>query len=356
MKTLIRYIAIFISIVTLSQCTWESDDLTEVYDIIHVRRNGADMPAHIHGNAASKTFIVVLHGGPGGNGLTYRPGCFSEILEEEYAMVYFDQRGQGMAQGNFGSEDVEVQDMVLDVADLTTILKHKYGDEISLFLLGHSWGGTLGTAYLQTADLQSEYKGWIEVDGAHDFTLMLRSQIRLFESIIREQLADGNSKDFWEETEDKINEIDTSKVELDDVITLNQLAYEAEARLLQDSVVRQGFLDFINIPVTAKSLMFSENPITSYVSGLATNYVMTQQHDLFTSNYSDELGKITIPSLLIWGKYDLVVPPALGEQALEMLGSDHKELHILERSGHSPMLNEGGTFSNLVIDFVDTFR
>jgi len=62
------------------------------------------MPAYLYGNFDSKTFIVLLHGGPGGNGLEYRSGKYAEMLEEQFAMVYWDQRGQGNSRGNYHQE------------------------------------------------------------------------------------------------------------------------------------------------------------------------------------------------------------------------------------------------------------
>ena len=56
------------------------------------------MPDYIQGNPESKTFILVLHGA-GSFGLSFRDGAFPEVLEENYVVVYWDQRGHGMSQG-----------------------------------------------------------------------------------------------------------------------------------------------------------------------------------------------------------------------------------------------------------------
>jgi pimeloyl-ACP methyl ester carboxylesterase len=69
-------------------------------EVLYLRHKGADMPAYVYGNTSSNTFILLLHGGPGGSGLEYRSGIYAEMLEEEVGMIYWDQRGQGNAQGN----------------------------------------------------------------------------------------------------------------------------------------------------------------------------------------------------------------------------------------------------------------
>ncbi len=351
-----RIFIITISILfLLPSCTWEKDGVEEIFDLLHVRRNGADMPAYIHGNVKSKVFVVVLHGGPGGTGLQYRPGVFEEVLEPSYAVVYFDQRGQGMAQGHLEPEQVTVEEMVLDVRALAKVIKEKYGEDNSLFLLGHSWGGTLGSAYLMTEDFQDEFKGWIEVDGAHDFDLLLKSQLAMFNDIAREQIGLNQSKDFWEETLGKVNVVDSFNYTDENIGELNGLSFDAEERLLEDSIIRDGTLDFLSVPVLFKSYFFSENPLTTYVSGNLTANELFNTHNLFRKQFND-FEKIRIPTLLLWGRFDFVVPPALGEQAFELIGTEEKRLVIFERSGHSPMSNEGNQFANEVISFIEEYK
>ncbi|MFK8046387.1 MAG: alpha/beta hydrolase, partial [Crocinitomicaceae bacterium] len=69
-----------------------------------------------------------------------------------------------------------------------------------------------------------------------------------------------------------------------------------------------------------------------------------------------DLNKITIPSQFLWGKYDFVVPPAVGVDAYNRVSSVNKEIIIFEKSGHSPMSNEPVKFANSIIDFVELYK
>ena len=69
-----------------------------------------------------------------------------------------------------------------------------------------------------------------------------------------------------------------------------------------------------------------------------------------------DLNKITIPSLFLWGKYDFVVPPSLGEMAFNNVSSTKKEVVIFEKSGHSPMDSEPDLFAEKVIQFVELHK
>jgi len=310
-------------------------------DVIYIRNNGADMPAYVYGNAASKTFTILLHGGPGDNGLSYRLGRWFEIMEEEVAMVYWDQRGQGMSHGHYSQSDLTIDQMAEDLFVLVRTLKLRYGDDISLFIMGHSWGGTLGTAYLIDQDYEDEVRGWIEVDGAHDLPLLNKEAAKMYIRIGEEEIAAGNHKGFWREVVDYSKSLDTNNISLDESAELNEYSYRAEE--LIDDVHYEDF--------SGAGLFLSPlNSLTSAASGINVNTLMEEESE--TANYTDLLGNITVPSLFIWGKYDFNVPPAVGISGYDHVGAAEKELHILERSGHSPMDNESDLFCELVLDFI----
>ena len=71
---------------------------------------------------------------------------------------------------------------------------------------------------------------------------------------------------------------------------------------------------------------------------------------------TDKLDQITIPCQFLWGKYDFVVPPALGQSAFNLVNTTSKEIVIFEHSGHSPMNNEPVLFVQEVCDFVELYK
>jgi len=311
-------------------------------DVIYIRNNGADMPAYVYGNAASKTFTILLHGGPGDNGLSYRLGRWFEIMEDEVAMVYWDQRGQGMSHGHYSQEDLTIDQMAEDLFVLVKTLKFRYGDDISIFLMGHSWGGTLGAAYLINQDYEDEVSGWIEVDGAHDLPLLNKEAVKMYIRVGEEEIAANNHKNFWQDVVDFSKSLDTNNISLDESAELNEYSYEAEE--LIDDVHYEDF--------SGAGLFLSPlNSLTSAASGINVNTLIEEESE--TANFTPEFYKITVPSMFVWGKYDFNVPSAVGISGYENVGSVDKELHILERSGHSPMDNEVDLFCELVLDFIE---
>lgn len=61
---------------------------------------------------------------------------------------------------------------------------------------------------------------------------------------------------------------------------------------------------------------------------------------------------VGLPTLIVWGRRDRIIPVAHAVTAHEALPGSR--LVIFERSGHFPHQDEPGAFADLVVDFVDT--
>jgi 2-hydroxy-6-oxonona-2,4-dienedioate hydrolase len=68
-------------------------------------------------------------------------------------------------------------------------------------------------------------------------------------------------------------------------------------------------------------------------------------------NLSDELHKITVPVLLIWGLQDQVTPPEVGQSFHEKLPDS--ELKYIDECGHVPMMEQPELFNNYLRTFLE---
>lgn len=334
---------LFILVVLLSMvsCSKEENS-SNLSETLFVRHKDADMPAYIHGNASEKIFLIILHGGPGGLGLTYRSNTIKNDIEKECAVVYFDQRGSGMAQGSYSDSGINIDIMAEDVLALVKVIKKKYGSDARFFLMGHSWGGTLGPATLLKD--QSDFLGWIDVDGAHNPKGMYTAYIANFKRVAAEQIEAENKIEYWESVVDLVDNVDTQYNE-DEMKKLNSEAFEAEYELEEADVINSKVENDENTILHYNLLTLFWN-ITKTQSLLDTN--------LFENiSFADRLSEITIPSLVLWGRYDMVVPIRFAQDSYDNLGSSEKRLVIFENSGHSPMLTEPDLFAEEVIVFIN---
>jgi len=346
-------ILFFLTVAIMASC--QKDSLSDINDILYVRRNGADMPAYIYGNASDKTFLIFLHGGPGGSGLQLRSLNACQNLETTCAMVYWDQRGQGMSQGHYSQSENSVEEMAKDVKALALVIKSKYGQDSKLFLIGASWGGTLGSKVMVTEDFQYLFNGWIELEGGHDTPVLYRGGIKQFKWIADEQIKNGNSVDYWNGVLKKVNNIDTLNNDKDycfnSFYILNQEAYTAESVLMNDGVVAKGSESL------SRGLLYVyvyENRLTINTTAIFTSKDLEQNDNLsYSYSVTDQLHNIEIPTLLIWGKYDMVASPELGRTAYNMISSQKKKLVILEKSGHQSIISQPDEIVNEIVQFIN---
>jgi 2-hydroxy-6-oxonona-2,4-dienedioate hydrolase len=67
-------------------------------------------------------------------------------------------------------------------------------------------------------------------------------------------------------------------------------------------------------------------------------------------NVREELSKLNMPVLLIWGAADIITPPFVGEEFKKLIADS--ELHILEKCGHAPMMELPQDFNRILADFL----
>jgi pimeloyl-ACP methyl ester carboxylesterase len=72
--------------------------------------------------------------------------------------------------------------------------------------------------------------------------------------------------------------------------------------------------------------------------------------EMMRSDFSRELAGITVPTLIIWGARDLLLPLQLGYDLNKSI--PHSQLVVLPQSGHRPMLTQPQEFSKIVLEFL----
>lgn len=348
MKKISIYSILFV-LVLISACK-KDVDLSNLKDFFYLRNDGADMPVYVEGNAVSGIFVIVIHGGPGGDAKIYNDynTYFSDPLEDKYAMVYYDQRGSGTSSGRFGSEKLTLAQHVVDLENLVSLLQKKYGQNIKLFLMGHSWGGALGSAYLIKGNNQNNISGWIEVDGAHNFanSIQVCNGLR---QISEQQIPISKNNAEWQEIFDFTSKIDTNNISDLEISKLNAFGFKAEQYLVSDGLISTSKSDPKGI---FNYLWFSgNNPLVGKVNLRITNATMF--NEIKDLDLTPELDKITIPCFFMWGRHDYVIPYQMAYTAYNGVSSVDKEVVIFEHSGHSGMFNELDLFLAELTTFID---
>ncbi|WP_373395870.1 alpha/beta hydrolase [Algoriphagus halophilus] len=196
----IRSILILASLLLFNACEqFELETNTDTF--FHVKVDDASLPVWIKGNTASSKLVIYINGGPGLTSIDVaRADLFNweEGFEENFAMVYYDQRGCGNAQGNLDERLLTIQQYVKDLDAIISVLNSKYQNP-EIFLMGHSFGAFIGVNYLLSPKFQDKIRGWISIDGAYNFDYDLSWQYRrtFLINIANEEIQKGNRIDHW---------------------------------------------------------------------------------------------------------------------------------------------------------------
>ena len=334
-------IILFIFVLLFVGC-YNDNEAGQFSEEFYLHQDGADLPVWVRGNANATTFILFLHGGPFDTGITNAVYNHFESLEEDYAIVYFDQRGGGYSHGE--ASNLTEEQFVEDVEVVHQLILSKYPQAESFFLMGHSYGGYLGTAFLQKDDNQEDFKGWIELSGAHNFPLNWESSKQYGIQYAQEKIASQIDVPLWTERLNALEEV-TSVTNLDELFTVNGIAFAIASDLNppNNTFENPGLLYVLSSPVG---------------TGFGQNYLDQLENFLVTADQNPNMDRITIPALLIYSEEDPIVPPALGQNAYDFLGTDeeNKSLLILEKSGHSLWEYEADIFFQSIKEFVTNYE
>ena len=227
-------------------------------DQFYIRNNEADMPVTVRGNKMSKNIILYLHGGPGGES---QSNIFSNSflqLQEKYKIAFLDQRQQGNAHGHIKLRNIKFEKFTEDVYLLINVLKKKYGPDSSIFLLGHSWGGTLGTGFMINESYQKEVAGYIQVAGAYDLPLLCKSVIDMVNAVGQEEIEKNKHVSQWKDILENIKQYDRANLTSDDILNLGAFAEEI---LINKQLLTQEVNPIESKIKFSNGYSYSEDPI-----------------------------------------------------------------------------------------------
>jgi len=314
--------------------------------------DGTDLYVHAVGDSTTNDYVLFLHGGPGGGSSSYELAPSAPTLHDKLVMVYLDQRGQGASEGRTRPEDLTLPMLADDVVLVMDVLDQLYmADRVGeprLWLMGHSWGGLLGPQVLLETDAADSLAGWIEVAGAHDIPKLHADSIDMLIEAADGELEgklDEDTEAAWKDIRTTASKIPRTNPSLEELLELNDLAHSASD--LIEAVVYEK---------TPGSVTFDwlRHRPNSSLANLTTgrqvaDALLDKEKD---RSWSERYRELTLPTMLLWGRYDFVVPPTLGEDVQLKVAAETVDLVILEDSAHFPMFTEPDAYTDAILDFI----
>lgn len=259
--------------------------------------------------------VLLLHGGPGIPS-KYLIDSHSFLIDRGYKIATWDQLGCGLSDKPNDPSLWRIERFVEEVEIVRNALKLG-----KVYLLGHSWGGMLGLAYC--FKYPGNVKAFIAANTAFDLIHMQRG----FE---RKRLALGEETCTMMARREA--EGTTDHPEYKAAVTLLMYRHMCRAEKWPD--VLNDCFDNIAMPVL--SAMFGPHPFNC--SGNIRNL-----------NWIDQLPHMEIPTLLIHGEYDFMLPE------IALIAKEHLpkgELVMLHGCSHSPFFEDPEAYKQTLLTFL----
>jgi pimeloyl-ACP methyl ester carboxylesterase len=333
---LFLFIAIF-----YSSCTKIKVPEGYIDEFYNIKNNGAIMPLRVTGKADATTAIIVVHGGPGLSSV-YKSANGIIDLEKDFKVVYYDQRGSGVSQGNVSKDELTVENFDDDLDAIVDFVKYKIGAE-AIFLMGQSWGGGLTTYYMENPEHQKKIKGYIAVCPAYNIKDGLANARLYVINKANQNILLNKQKDFWKKVLTYYNQ--HPYVTADVFQQHMQYVGKAGGAIYNNSSLQA---------VDPNAPNYELQTILSNLANVNTSITLNGQSIFNYFDMTPNLNKITAPTLLIWGIHDGILPPIpIAENFMNGLGTpaNDKLYRKYTLSAHSPQGEEQTKFTNDVKTF-----
>ena len=339
-----KYI-IYLSLIFAILSSCQKDEYWKDGDYLYLTHKNATMPVWVRGNIKSGIFLFTIHGGPttaSGHEFTLSAG-FAE-LEKDYAVVYWDQRESGIAQGRPQKEVHTVEQYTEDAEKVFELIKERYFIR-SIFLLGHSWGGAIGHTLLLDRGFQNKVDGWILLDGMSNDPREISEMKRWTLEKAEARIAENKNVEFWQFCKQWYQENPHFS-------SIAVPPYHFAVAAGGDIYSRQAYED--SAAIDYPRLIFSSPFSTDYLFSLRKG----TEVDFTGWSVADRLHEITLPTMIAWGEHDGIIPVTLAYECYDLYGTPEKDLRleIFNRSAHSPHFDEPLTFSIKLREFIEQYK
>jgi len=270
--------------------------------------------------------LIIIPGGPGSTHLSYRR--FDSLAKSNIQLIYFDAFGRGKSDT---AKDVKEYSLERDIEDIEGLRKAMHLDKISV--LGHSYGSLVAQGY--AVKYSQNLSHLIIANGFHSFIM-------------------------WQENDDNSNhEIKTNYPEVwEELMKIREQGAVSSDEKHQEIYGRvpYGFLYAYNParfePNPAVPRKAYPNPFNSklYYQMVGKDGDFIVGNDIGNFDYRKDLKNLTMPVLIIAGRYDHVAVPWM-----EVKYKDYcpqAQFVMFEHSGHNPQVEEPEKEFPLIVDFL----
>jgi pimeloyl-ACP methyl ester carboxylesterase len=299
-----------------------------VAELATIPIGGHDQVVMLRGRDVDAPVMLFLEGGPGGTAIGAMRQA-GQDLEQDFVVATWDQRGTGKSiAAREPVETLTLDQMVADTIEVADYLRDRF-DEQRIYLVGSSWGTTLGVLTAQARpDLFHAYVGLGQmVDQQETDKLMYAQSLDYAQRVGDQALA----------------------------TTLQRLGPPPYQDMLAYPIALSSNPQWLDYPRGADYEPGAEYPASLFVP----EYTLTEQVramgaiiDTFAVLYPQlqevdfrvDVPELAVPVFVVEGAYEAPGRSALALDWFQALDAPVTRLVTWENSGHTPHLDEPGRF------------
>jgi proline iminopeptidase len=308
-----------------------------IFSLERVPIGGIDQWIEVRGENVNNPILLWIHGGPG---VAFIPlsESFQGPIEKYFTVVQWDQRGAGKT---YSSNDKERQRATMnipqlrqDTLEVANYLRKRFGRD-KIFVLGHSWGSTLGL--------------WL----AHEHPELMYAYIGVGQLISSQQNRATMYRDSLAAARERHNEIAIKELE--------SIAPYPPAALgfRKDGIVNQWAEELLGPHTSGPGFTNVKRLLLDLVSApeysLADDYAFVRGQQLslnmFLPQMTDlDLAKLGLdfatPIVFFEGRQDPFCRPSLIWEYSRNINAPQKEFVWFENAGHFPFFDQKEQFAD----------
>lgn len=310
--------------------------LGSIAELSSIDVDGHHLDVMIRGHDVDNPVLLFLAGGPGGSELgamrNHLPG-----LEERFTVVTWDQRGTGKAYDELDPTGTySLAGAVDDTIEVTNHLRDRFGQD-RIYLLGQSWGSTLGvlavqqhpelyTAFIGTGQMVSQ----LETDTIFYDDALEWARATGDNSLVDDLVAIGPPP------YDRMLDYETA------------LSSEHEVYPYDHSANSEGEGGFSeNFFVSEYTLTEQVHLLGAFMDTFSVLYPQLQNVD-----FRQTATEFEIPMFFVQGAHEADGRAEVFDDWYPMIDAPLKDVVVLDTSGHRPLFEQPDEFVDYMVDVV----
>jgi len=307
-----------------------------------VRLGGQNQWIMLRGHSIDQPVLLYLSGGPGQSDLAFSRVLFDD-LSRNFVVVSWDQRGTGKSYAALDPTSTLTLDQAIsDTIELTQYLRERF-DEKKIYLLGESWGSTLGVLAIQRQP--ESYYAYI---GSGQMVSQRETDRRIYQDILALAIKTGDTSLATKMR--AYGEPPYADSPYANAFVLGQYDRHSPTYTPPQSYIQRGTAANIEpwgILGSEYNLVEKVNVLRGLIDMFAVMYPQLQNID-----FRQTVKQLEVPVYLLDGAAELKGRRDLALEWFELLKAPHKQWLSFENAAHSVAFEQFEAVSRIMVETI----